>query len=293
MIIGLTGGTGFIGQYLLREYCKEHEFRVIHKSALPEGCVSADSITYIASDYSQDDMMENFKGCEGIINLGGLLSNKEREQSILNYESNITTAESLFEAAKGLGITNVVNASSRLVYNPEMPAPHKEEEAAAPINKYGMVKLLIENLAAFYNRNEGMAIKTLRFAEVFGTGTRGGYMMDVFRKKCEAGESLEVFDKQGKELLYVKDAAKAAMTACLKNDVKGVFNIGSGVFNTNMEIAKAFCKVYDNTAEIIDKSKADEITKVNYMDITKASEVLGFKTGFSLEDAIADMRKGI
>lgn len=291
MVIGVTGGTGFIGQCLLREYCTEHRFIVLHSHELTGEHIRTASIDYIVSDYSFESMKNDFSGCDAILHLGGLLSTGEREQSILNYAANISSAESVFGAAKELGIRNVVNISSRLVYDPEMPSPHSEDEKPVPVNVYGIVKLAIENLAAMYNRRNELSVKSLRLAEVFGRGGRSGYMMSVFTEKCERGEALEVFDKQGKELLYVKDAARAIMTACCNEDAKGVFNIGSGVFHTNMQIAQAFCEAYDNKEMIIDKSKDDEVTKVNHMNVTKASEVLGFKTGFSLTEAIIDMRK--
>ncbi len=293
MRIGVTGGTGFIGQWLLRLYADAYEFVVLTSGNHTGERFAHEKVAYIKGDYSTKAMQEAFVGCDCLVHLGGILSTKEREERFLNYEENIRSAENLFQAARSLGIRNVVNISSRTVYDHNAPAPYKETMAPLPMNHYAVAKLAVEHMAYLYNRKYQMKIKTLRLAQVFGAGGRGGYMMEVFRQKSEKGETLTVYDHQGKELLYVKDAARAVLSACLQAEKEGVYNIGSGVFYTNAEIAEAFCRVYGNQAGYVYDDKAVDIARKSYMDVSKAKEELLFWAQFTLEDAIRDMKASV
>lgn len=291
MIIGLTGGTGFIGQCLLRRYADQHEFRVICIESDTDGFFQHKNIRYKSDDCSCENMIEFFRGCDAIANMGGVLSTKERENSLINYQPNIVLAEYVFEAAKELEIKNVVNISSRTVYNHTIDGPYKETDLPSPLNNYAIAKLAAENMAGLYNKKHGMKIKNLRFAQVFGANGRNGYMMEVFRKNATEGRPLSVFDSNGKELLYVKDAAKAVMCACRKPEEMGVFNIGSGIFHANKEIAECFCMVYENNAGVIYDNN-DGIQGIRqYMDVSKAKNCLEFEIDYTLEDAIREIKE--
>ena len=192
-------------------------------------------------------------------------------------------------AAETLGINNVVNISSRTVYNHDVPGPYNENDIAIPMNNYAVAKLAVDNLSRLWNKKYEMNIKSLRFAQVFGEGGRNGYMMEVFRKQSNMGETLTVIDSGGKELLYVKDAAKAIMCACKKTNIKGVFNIGNGEFHSNGEIAETFCNVYNNGSKVKYEEAALNNSNKTYMDVSKAKDELGFKVSYSLESAIRDI----
>lgn len=290
MRIGLTGGTGFIGQWLIRLYASKYEFVVLTSGNHSSEHFAHKNVCYKTGDYSLDSMKEIFQGCDCLVHLGAGLSTKEKETSFLNYQDNIKSSENLFETARNLGIKNVVNLSSRTVYDHGISGPYGEDMAPVPMNYYAAAKLAVEHIASLYNRRFDMKIKTLRLAQIFGPGGRGGYMMEVFRQKCEAGEQITVLDNQGKELLYVKDAAKVVLCACMEPEKEGIYNAGSGIFYTNTQIADAFCKVYGNKAGYVCREKWNKDPIRNYMNVSKACEELCFHAEYSLMDALEDMR---
>lgn len=291
MIIGLIGGTGFIGQWLVKEWSIEHRFKVLSRRPISKQWYSNKNIEYYYSDFSIDDMCKGFSDCECIVNLGGVLSTPDREKSILNYTENIELAEKVFSVGKNLGIYNIVNISSRTVYNHDLDGPYCESDIPSPMNLYAVVKLAIENMSFIYNRKYDMRIKNLRLAQVFGAGGRNGYMMEVFKEQARKKETLKVIGNQGKELLYVKDAAEAIIRALEKNDISGTFNIGSGEFILNKDIAEGFCNVYGNDNNIIFENGDGGRTKRNYMDITKAANELSFKPQHDFQRALLDIKK--
>lgn len=293
MKIGVTGGSGFIGQHLLREYCQEHEFVVITSGKSEKELVQSSNISYVCSDYSEESMLSAFAGCDCIVHLGAKRSNKDSEAAFHNYEDNIHFSERLFSAAKQLGILNVVNISSTAVYDKDLSCPFSEDTMVSPLSYYGVCKRTIEMCAQMCNKRWGMHIKSLRIAQVIGAGERGGYMLAIFQERCRNNQSLDVFGygKAGKEYIYVKDVARAIICACMASEKSGVYNIGTGCFTSNVELAEAFCKVFDNQAGYRLLTDKKELVYDYRMDVSRAKTELGFETAYDLISAIVDLKK--
>lgn len=294
MKIGLTGGTGFIGQYLLKENVDENEFVVITSRDDCESLYTHSNIRYVTEKYDQDGFEKVFEECDAVAHLGAKRSSKESEQSILSYIENLRVSEDLFKACKQLNIKNIVNISSTAVYDTTLPLPFEESLAVAPLSNYGAMKHTVEGLAHLFNRKYDMNIKSLRIAQVMGVGERGGYMLSIFQERCLAQESLNVYGKglAGREYIYVKDVARAIMCALKSETKKEIFNIGNGVITTNLELAQAFCKIFDNKAGYQCLEDKKEIIEHYLMAGELAKKELDFKPAYTLEEALYDM-KGI
>lgn len=295
MRIGVTGGTGFIGQYLLKEYSSQHEFVVITSLEDTSSLYHfKEQIEYVCAPYTYEGFTNAFRTCQGVIHLGAKRSSSENEKSIGNYFENITVSEALFCACADLKIRNVVNISSTAVYDTTVQYPFAESCPAAPLSNYGIVKHAIENIAHLLNRKYDMNIKSLRIAQVLGYGERKGYMLSIFLENCLLKKALNVYGsgKAGREYIYVKDAAHAIMCALEKEDSAGVFNIGTGILTSNLELAETFCDVFDNPSgiEFVD---CPEVLEKYVMDVSKADRELGFKSQFSVRKALLDIKKMI
>lgn len=292
MKVGVTGGTGFIGQYLLKEYADEVSFVVITARTSMDGLYVHPQVTYKTETYDQEGFERAFEGCDAVVHLGAKRSSKDAEKNILNYTDNLQVSEDLFLACKNLGIKNVVNISSTAVYDMTLETPFEEALAPAPLSRYGAVKLAIEGIAHLYNRNFGMQIKSLRLAQVLGVGERAGYMLSIFQQRCLEQQRLDVYGKgdAGREYVYVKDVAYGIMCALKADTKKSVFNIGSGVFTSNRALAAAFCEAFENPAGyqcLVDKPESSEHYLMNN-DL--AEQELGYKAKYDLKQALVDMR---
>ena len=292
MKIGVTGGTGFIGQYLLKEYSNNNEFIVITSRKSDEKLYANSNIKYMTGEYSQGEFEKVFEGCDAVVHLGAKRSSKESEESILNYVENLRVSEELFKACMKLQIDNVVNISSTAVYDTTLSIPFAEKMEVAPLSNYGAMKHAIEGIAHLFNRKYGMHIKSLRLAQVMGVGERGGYMLAIFQQRCLNQEPLNVFGKgeAGREYVYVKDVVSAIMCAINSNTEKEVFNIGSRVHTSNLELAQAFCEVFDNKSGYQCLQEKAEVIEHYLMSGKEAEKELGFVPKFGLIDSLKDMR---
>lgn len=291
MKIGVTGGTGFIGQYLLKEFSAENQFIVITSREKQHELFNNVNVSYIKSPYNKSGFKECFRDCDCVVHLGAKRSNKENEQSICNYFENISISEELFSACRELGIDNIVNVSTTAVYDVTLKLPFSEEGATAPLSNYGVAKHAVENVARLYNRKWKMKIKSLRVAQVIGLGERAGYMLSTFLERSCNKQVLNVYGKgeAGKEYIYVKDVAEAIICACKAKECFGVYNIGTGVLTTNLELAQLFCEVFENSAGygFVDKPESVELY---LMSVQLAEQKLGFKAKYGVLEALKDMK---
>lgn len=293
MKIAVTGGTGFIGQYLLENADENHVFVVMTSRDNVEKLTQNVFVEYKKIFYDYEGFFSVLKECDAVIHLGAVRSDAKMEESFFNYMTNIETSEALFRAAKDANIKNIVNISSTAVYDSTLEMPFAEDCSAAPLSYYGVSKLTIEHIAHRYNEKYGMFIKSLRVGQALGVGEREGYMPAVFLKRCLNQEKLSIYGsgQGGKEYVYVKDIVGAILCACHKNDIKGVFNIGTGILTTNIELAETYCKVFENEAGVeLLRDKPDILTR-HYMNVKKAENELGFSAKYSLEKALMDMKE--
>ena len=292
MKIGITGATGFLGKNLLKEYAHEHSF-IVTSTRDPkniEGLCIHTNIKYVKCDYETESLVQCFNGCDAVIHMAAKRPDNNSESSFTNYYDNIRMSENVFEAARILGLKNVVLISTRLVYSDDLPSPIKEE-FTKPYSYYGISKLMSENIANIYNKRFGMKIKSLRMAQIIGIGERKN-LMTIYLERSLAGEKLSVYGKgiSSKAYVYVKDAARAVMTACSLPDVSGEFNICIASTISNKELAEAFCEVFENKSgyELLEDKAED--CEYWLVDNSKAERELGFVPEFDLRKALTDMR---
>lgn len=292
--IGVTGGTGFIGRYLVRLCAQRGMACAVVTSGSGRGArIEHPNVRYIASDYSEASLREAFAGCDAVVHLGAKRSDAEAEKAFASYRENLAFSEAVFRAARDLGIANVVNVSSTAVYDKNLQTPFREDMAVSPLSFYGACKRSIELIAELYNKKFGMAIKSLRLAQVIGEGERGGYMLAIFKERCRDGLPLNVYGqgRAGKEYIYVKDVARAILAALAHPEKAGVYNIGSGAFTSNRALAEAYCQAYGNAAGYVLLTDKPEAVYDYRMDVEKARAELGFACEYDLGAAIADTRR--
>jgi len=159
-----------------------------------------------------------------------------------------------------------------------------------PPNAYAISKLIVETLSGL----SPVRLVSLRFAQLVGLGEREGYMVSTFIRNALLRQPIIIFGKgQGKrDYLYVRDAACAIVHACNESGVSGIFNIGSGVATSPMELAQlAGETLSNNESEILFDPLRPDDPSVYQLDITRAGKYLGWSPAFSLREALVEMRR--
>lgn len=296
MRVGVTGGTGFIGQYLIRDYAEDYDFVVPirDKSRIIKEETGA---RYVESDYTVDSLKKVLQDCDAVIHLAAKGMPKNRMPlKIEDYLPNVMASASIFEACKEIGITNIINVSSKAVWSEQAESDLlNENETPRPGDEYGVSKLCGEVLAGFYSDVYGMKIKSYRMGEVCGLDLNRGMLNPFWRVLLNAsvnGSPIPIYGKGigGRDLIYVKDVTRA-LVAGLDKDVNGIYNIGSGQITTNMEIAEAFCKVFKNEGGIELYPEKEEWGTTKCLNVEKAKQELGFGADYDLFRIVEDIKR--
>ena len=168
-LVALTGATGFIGRYLLKELPKRgYRLRVLLRrpTTLPQGRAGA-VIGDLARPYN---MAEALAGVDAVIHTAGLAATMtgvpEDDYRLFNTEATVGFAK----AAQRAKIKRFVFLSSiRAQSGPTADGMLTEEREPRPTDAYGRSKLAAEQgLAA-----TGLDWVALRLALVYGPGVEG------------------------------------------------------------------------------------------------------------------------
>src|SRR6516162_8930556 len=169
MLLALTGGTGFIGQHLLRELPKRgYRLRVLLRqpSSIPMPCASA-----VIGDLARPrNMSAALEGVDAVIHSAGFTHGMsgipEDDYRLLNTEATIGLAR----AARRAGAKRFVFLSSiRAQCGPTAATALTEADEAKPTDAYGRSKLAAERGLAELD----LDWVSLRAALVYGPGVKG------------------------------------------------------------------------------------------------------------------------
>ncbi len=303
MRVAITGAGGQIGRALSRHLATRGFSQTLVGRSLtrlldavpPEADgTRAPLVRLVQTDYRDaTGLTKGLHGAGAVVHLAA--APHHPDWSPADYErENERATEVCFAAAAELGIKNIVFASSRSVYDPDVnDVPFTEGQECHPTTAYGQSKLRCEATAARYVREHGLCIKALRLGQVLGPRAREGSMLQTFMDQANAGLPLPVWGtgSGARDYVHVQDVARAIELALSRPEVRGVFNISSGTPTTHLQFAEAVNRVLrpesgeDNLARLREH-EADE--SVQMMDCTRARHELGWSPQHDLDTMIAD-----
>ena len=171
MKIAVTGASGKVGRYVVRELLEGGHQVLAVSNALWPGCPAEQAEVDIL-DYEK--VLETLKGCDAVVHLAARPS-PGNDDNPLVFRSNLAGTYHVVLAAGILGIRRVAVASSDctlgFTWNHQVPVPLylpvDEAHPAAPDNGYGLSKLLSERAChALAQRFKGMSVASLRISYV-------------------------------------------------------------------------------------------------------------------------------
>ncbi|MBQ6815020.1 MAG: UDP-glucose 4-epimerase GalE [Lachnospiraceae bacterium] len=231
---------------------------------------------------------------------------------MMYYENNMVSTFSLLKVMKKYNCDNLVFSSSATVYGMQDTVPFVESMQTGPCtNPYGWTKLMNEQiLMDAAKADETLSVVLLRYFNPVGahksgligedpTGIPNNLMPFISQVAVGKREHLNVFgddyntpDGTGvRDYIHVVDLAKAHVKAidyALKNKGSEVFNIGTGVGYSVLDMVKAFEKANDIKVPYVIAPRRPGDIDTCYADSTKAEKMLGWKAEKSLEDMCRD-----
>ena len=262
MSIMVTGGTGFIGNRIIRKLLDRGEEVVCFDLAPPRNNLEpyADRINFYRGDISQiPHLLEaiNTFDVRKIIHMAALLPPDTEDRPHFGMSVNIQGTNNVFEAARWSNIQRVVYASSIAVYGGQETFGDRlidETDLSDPVNVYGMTKAANDFAAGRYRERYNMDIRGVRICTVFGhgrvtgmTGMIGGLMMSL--PAIGKPVNMQFDPNEASPMIHAEDAAEIFVQVSLSNNLQHPIYISGGHLATIQDIAN-IVKEYMPEAQI-------------------------------------------
>ncbi|MEM7315534.1 MAG: NAD(P)-dependent oxidoreductase, partial [Planctomycetota bacterium] len=177
MKIGLTGGTGFIGRYLINRLCGDgHTLRCWHRPASDTSGfnLSDEQLEWIPGRLADASTATRLvEGCDAVVHSaldrpGSGFRGAEGDLATF-VETNVLGTIRLIESAKAAGVSRFIFISTCAVHEEILDdRPLDETHPLWPRTHYGAHKAAIEKFVNSYGLGEGYDICALRPSGVYG-----------------------------------------------------------------------------------------------------------------------------
>ncbi len=204
----------------------------------------------------------------------------------------------VLESAVRHNVRKIVAASSASVYGNPSYLPMDEEHPFNNRTLYGAGKIANEQMLRSYFDMFGLPYVAFRYFNVFGPrmDIDGVYTEVLIRwmDAIDAGQAPKIFGdgSQSMDFVYVEDVARANVAGLAADVTDEVFNVGTGVQTTLLELCHLLLKVYASRLE----PEFHEARKVNNVQArraatNKAETMLNFRASVNLETGLRALIK--
>lgn len=297
----VTGGTGFIGSYTVRDLIEQDEEVVAFDFTPSENSIQQvltreqmARVKIVQGDVGDPVQVFNVvkqHNVDMIVHLAYLLIPASYADPSAAVRVNCVGQNNIFEAARAFGVKRVVWASSVAVFGPAdrytealVPdsAPHY------PTTVYGACKSLNEFLARHFFDAFGLDNIGLRFTIVYGVGRmRGGsaFATQLIQKPA-LGEPSVVIDPDGVlDWQYVEDVSRSIVAACKgPKTTTRVFNTG-GIVGSTREAVGIIRRYLPEAQITLDEASSRGPRRVQY-DVSGIAGELDYRPIYSMDEGI-------
>ena len=263
MII-VTGGFGFIGSNIIRNLNKRGQTNIFVVDDLTNGHKFKNLADCYFNDYFDvDSFFDEFpehlwKQIKEIYHEGAISSTTEWNGKLI-MERNYKFSDKLLQKVMEYGIS-FSYASSASVYG--NTTHFTEDQQLEPLNMYAYSKYMfdkkIENLMKLeWYEKSPLRIQGYRYFNVYGDGEehKGDQASPIakFTKQAKETGIIEVFEGSEnfrRDFVNAEDLAIVKIEM-LERNISGIFNAGSGVAVSFMQIAKLIARKYNAQIKVV------------------------------------------
>ena len=278
----IIGGSGFIGQNLIREL-NFSKYKVISASRnIPKKCNKFNNIKYISVDVSKKSHFKRIKNkIDIVINLGGNINHSNKKET---YNSHFIGCKNLVNYFKDKSLQIFIQIGSSLEYG-KVSNPHKEQYKCKPNSHYGMAKLKATN----YLKKSNLPYVILRLYQVYGPFQKKNRVIpNVVDSLIKEKTFRSTNGKQIRDFLYVSDLVSLIKIILRKKSFNyGVYNVGSGKgIQVKKILTQAKLMIQKGNIEFGSaKMRKDELLK-NYPNIQKVRKEFNWSSKFSIKKGL-------
>jgi UDP-glucose 4-epimerase len=173
----VTGGAGYIGSHVVRQLVERGESVVVLDnlgSGFREALLGVELVEADVGDSKRVLALLRERGIQTVLHFAAHTIVPESVSNPLRYYGNNTCAtRALLESCSAAGVRHFVFSSTAAVYGMPASGEADEQTATAPINPYGMSKLMTEHMLRDLSRASPLRHVILRYFNVAGCDPGG------------------------------------------------------------------------------------------------------------------------
>ena len=301
----VTGGTGLVGSWLVHKLLAARaQVVLLVKDVNPQSEITRNGdLNRVAISYGN---LEDFDTLEYIINLYDVDTvfhlgaqtqvGVAHRYPLKTFETNIRGTYNLLEACRihSKLVKRVVVASTDKAYGAQNVLPYTETTPLDARHSYDVSKSCADLISQAYFHTYALPIAITRFGNVYGGG-------DWNQARIVPGSILSLADGKSpiirsdgtplRDYIYVEDVAEGYLRLAQRLDdpkvVGQAFNFSHGTPVSVLQIVSAIRRLMgrEDIEPVIKNSAIAEIPE-QYLDATKAKQLLGWIPRFGLEEGL-------
>lgn len=288
----LTGGHGFLGQWVARQlaaeganvYVPRHaEFDLRHR----------DNVQRVFDVYKPQAVVHL------AASVGGIQANRDNPGKY--FYDNIVMGAEMLDIAREREVEKFLQVGTSCSYPATSPSPVKESSLwqgypNEVTGSYGVAKLALITMAAAYREQYDLNAITLIPVNLYGPGDtfdpkKSHVIPALIVKAVEARKTHTPLTVWGtgdatREFLYVEDAAKGIVTAMQLYDSPLPVNLGTGIETSMKELAFMVATATGFTGTIEFDTSKPEGQQRRVFDVSRAKHEFGFVADTTLVDGL-------
>ncbi|MFB9275733.1 NAD-dependent epimerase/dehydratase family protein [Cohnella cellulosilytica] len=292
MNIFVTGGTGFIGSYVVNDLLKlGHRVNILARNPRKvSGFLGSEAISFTEGTLTdREAIRRGLEGCDAVIHIA--LGWGDTAVDMMGADT--LPSLYIFETAASLGIRNMIYTSSIAAYG-EARDVFDEHTSTRPTDFYGATKAATENFFLAMAQVYGIRCNVIRPGYTFGNPVVDGASIYTdmkirnFVRAAKAGEPIHLIRDDGTQFIWAGDLAKI-YTAVLGSDHnRQLFTGVSTEFTTWADVARIAVDYVGSSSEIVLEDKGRDPRK-GRNDVSQIEKEFGFKfvTGERMREHVA------
>ena len=248
----ITGGSGFIGSYIVENLAKTAESNIVVYDVNASE-KKAGRVTSLKGDIFDSEKLLGIMQKEEVskvIHMVGLASIADcREKPDSSFKLNVSSVQSVLEAMRIADVKRLIFPSTAAVYGVAANPQVNEAVEPKPTSIYGWHKLAAESLIRGYAKDYGVDATILRIFNVYGNLLREQGVISTFVRRALKSLPLTVNGgEQLRDFVHLNNVVEAFIKSLDNPAVYNkVVNVGSGVGLSISEVAGMIREAFPET----------------------------------------------
>jgi dTDP-glucose 4,6-dehydratase len=299
----VTGGSGFIGSWLIRHLLAEYpDVHVTNLDLLtyagnPENLRDVENnprYTFVQGDICDEALVNRLmSGIDACINVA---AQTHVDRSISGpgvfITTNVVGTQVLLEAARNANVAKFVQVSTDEVYGSiEGTAKFTEQSPLEPSSPYSASKAAADLIALSYWKTYGLPVCITRCTNNYGPNQYPEKLIPLFILNAAENKPVPVYGDgmNVREWIHVEDHNAGVAAVLMKGQPGEVYNLGSGQEMPNMAITRQILGIMDKPESLIkfvtDRPGHDRRYAI---DSAKIRRELGWQTQKTFEQGLRE-----